>query len=345
MNIFISREESAAIKGLLIFFIVLGHNFIFAECFGGSHGYWYTFNVACFFILSFFYPAKKLTKERLINNFVRMYCPYICFFLTLFVINFLCTSRGIVLSQNEQIGSMTISGFFVALVNGGVDWLPTYIVFQYLWFLPAMFAFTILKEILLGGGNFLKIILLTLGGGAYVFLYVFMYHAPYPMTVNKTIEAFSLFAVFQGLAFVFLSYITHKASYYFQNVWIASILFLLFTYLYFNHNSRELVWCMRAIMPIITFIILLGFKEHIAKSKILRTCGIYSLQIYLVQTPICAVVYTIAKRYLPMDSIAVALSSQVLIFVLSCLIGFLLTKIPITNRLLFPRSLSDLVKK
>lgn len=150
-DIQITREESAAIKGILLFFIVLGHNFIFADCFEGSHAYWYTFNVACFFILSYFYPAKGLTKDRTINNIVRMYCPYICSFIALFVCNYICTSKGIVLSQNDQIGVMTVPGFFIALFNGGVDWLPTYIVFQYLWFLPAMFAFSILKEIQLGG--------------------------------------------------------------------------------------------------------------------------------------------------------------------------------------------------
>lgn len=57
-----TKEESASIKGLLIFLIVLGHNFVFLDCFPSTYPYWYTFHVACFFILSYTYSCKKLKK-------------------------------------------------------------------------------------------------------------------------------------------------------------------------------------------------------------------------------------------------------------------------------------------
>lgn len=156
-NLVITRQESAAIKGLLIFIIVLGHNYIFAERFVTCYDYLYTFHVACFFILSFIYPPKRLSKSRVVDYFVRTYIPYICFFLLLFLCNLILRTRGITLGRSEQIGEMSLIGALTSILNGGVDLLPTYTIFQYLWFLPAWFSFSVLKDLLHGGGQIIAI--------------------------------------------------------------------------------------------------------------------------------------------------------------------------------------------
>lgn len=345
-NLVITRQESAAIKGLLIFIIVLGHNYIFAERFVTCYDYLYTFHVACFFILSFIYPPKRLSKSRVVDYFVRTYIPYICFFLLLFLCNLILRTRGITLGRSEQIGEMSLIGALTSILNGGVDLLPTYTIFQYLWFLPAWFSFSVLKDLLHGGGKLLQSVLLILGFVCFCFMYVFMYFTPYPKSVNIIIESFSLFSVFQGLAFLFLSWITYKFITSYRNyVYVAILIFLILTIWYFSDSSIKKIWFMRAVMPTLAFMILFETKSLLAKIKLLTACGKYSFQIYLVQTPICAAVYVVAKHFNLTDSFIAPLYSQVLIFVLSYFIGMLLTKIKLAKRLLSPKSLSDLLGK
>ncbi len=90
-NIFLSRDSSRAIKGFLIFLIVLGHNAVFTNSLKGSFNYIYLFHVQAFFILPFLYKINKRDDFKTLfkKNFIRLYYPFINFFILLSILNFL----------------------------------------------------------------------------------------------------------------------------------------------------------------------------------------------------------------------------------------------------------------
>ena len=65
-NLYIDRDTSSVIKGVLIILIVIGHNKVLCSTDNKGADYLYLFHVICFFILPFFYDIKKeITVKRL----------------------------------------------------------------------------------------------------------------------------------------------------------------------------------------------------------------------------------------------------------------------------------------
>lgn len=79
-SVYLSREPSDSIKGILIILIVLCHNHVLAPNNGvhGLMGYFYLFHVACFFVLPFFYDSQvELSWKRVQTILVRTWVPYL----------------------------------------------------------------------------------------------------------------------------------------------------------------------------------------------------------------------------------------------------------------------------
>ena len=53
-NLYIDRDTSSVIKGVLIILIVIGHNKVLCSTDNKGADYLYLFHVICFFILPFF---------------------------------------------------------------------------------------------------------------------------------------------------------------------------------------------------------------------------------------------------------------------------------------------------
>ena len=83
----ISINESTALKGLLIFLIVLGHNMIFTYYVLPYNGmaYLYSFHIQAFFILPFLYDSKILNVKRIKDYFFRLYWPFIIISIILYI--------------------------------------------------------------------------------------------------------------------------------------------------------------------------------------------------------------------------------------------------------------------
>ena len=58
-NLYIDRDTSSVIKGVLIILIVMGHNKVLCSTDNKGADYLYLFHVICFFILPFFYDTKN----------------------------------------------------------------------------------------------------------------------------------------------------------------------------------------------------------------------------------------------------------------------------------------------
>ena len=83
-TIYLTRDESNIIKGILILLIVLGHNHFFLS------GYISTFHVPIFFMISgYLFSNKKGYKQFIKSKFDSLIKPYFFFSITLFLFWFL----------------------------------------------------------------------------------------------------------------------------------------------------------------------------------------------------------------------------------------------------------------
>ena len=78
MNIELSRDESYTIKGILITLIVLGHMKPLIPWPSPVFTWLYSFHVACFFVLPFFYKKGSVDnlKKHILKLAVRTGIPY-----------------------------------------------------------------------------------------------------------------------------------------------------------------------------------------------------------------------------------------------------------------------------
>lgn len=112
----VSIDESNSIKGLLISLVVLGHNTIFSSIVPESIYYFlYSFHVACFFILPFFYDLKgeNTVMGGVIKYFKRLYWPYVWCFVLLSILNQLFIGYGVLPDLTpDYVNKASLFGFF-----------------------------------------------------------------------------------------------------------------------------------------------------------------------------------------------------------------------------------------
>ena len=149
----LNRDESAAIKGLLMFLIILGHNAVFTNSLKGSFNYLYTFHVLCFFVLPFMYgkTEQKPFKQSFKKNFIRLYYPFILFFTILSLLSYFTGGNEIDLNKISTTGignNNYFIGFTSTLITGNKYLIDHFTSFQYLWFLPVMFSMNLIKGLI-----------------------------------------------------------------------------------------------------------------------------------------------------------------------------------------------------
>jgi len=69
-----------SVKGLLILFIIIGHNTAISQTIPHVHHVLYYFHVSVFFLLPFVYTPRPLTRQMLIDRSVRYLVPHVFFF-------------------------------------------------------------------------------------------------------------------------------------------------------------------------------------------------------------------------------------------------------------------------
>ena len=159
-NMEITRAESSAIKGILIILIILGHFQPYVRIPVFIRSFIYAFHVNCFLILPLFYPIKQLNFNRIKNYFARLMIPYTIIYGLLFIGS--CV-RIIAHDQHDtNVVSYIMKGGWTYLVGG---YYPLYhtIDLRYLWFLPLMFSFSIVKDYYNSANNRTKYYLLCFG--------------------------------------------------------------------------------------------------------------------------------------------------------------------------------------
>lgn len=347
----LTRDESASLKGLLIFLIVLGHNSLFCNAIDGFHSFIYCFHVQCFFVLPFLYPSKSLSVSSIKDNFFRLYWPFIIIFI-LYSIVFKIVApylppQGYAYFLSDNDGG--IVNCFRTILTGNWFMIEFFSGFQYLWFLPVMFSCLVWKQIVeyatICHKKATVVLLMALSLVCYVMFFVFMYHAPYGLEINHGILQFSLFGALQGLGIVLVSYIIRAICERYNDgqLWIWVLLFCVSLIWYvITLESAITIWVLRGVMPIIFFVILFGLRKQLSSFNLLKKIGDNSFLIYIIHPVFCKFFVMLTPEHLSINWVYIIMS-QILIIVMSYYLAKFINNMEIIRRTFFPKKSSDFI--
>ncbi len=344
----ISRDVSTAIKGLLILLIVFGHTGWITTDFatGNRTFFWhwlYSFHVYIFLILPFIYGYSKKShvsdkpiaggkyiniqqvKNDLGHSLIKIGVPY-CWFFLFSAIVFVTIGGGL----------FDFKGVLYAFFFGNEPLMDKYIGFNFLWFLPAMLALMTLKSVYYNSNKTIRIIIISIS----IVLWVL---AIFKIIPKYTVGMYVPFAISQAFYFIILGL---SARYIIEKQWPRKILMLfvvlligvLTVLLYYRseiHTIINLYTTIRLVMPILMFLFLYGIRDLLAKSRILKYIGTYSLQIYLVHVFVINALVTLFTHFTK-PSICLGVIIYVLTLGISLGLSIVLVKVPFIKKIVFP---------
>ncbi|MBR0458807.1 MAG: acyltransferase family protein [Victivallales bacterium] len=336
----LTQEESTAIRGVLIFLIVLGHCQYFTDITSRWEvmGYLYLFHVKCFFLLPFLYPLKSLTWQRATDLLIRCYVPFLLFLLGFFLYRW-------------GTGQIHVALWFLpaSLFAGGGRVLFRLTGLRVLWFLPALFATLLLKEGWQRSRTIPRICLLAIG-----FLEILwaLYCANLPQNAAIWLRRINFWSFYVQIALCYLpiglllrwALLSKRFSCPFFLV-----VFLLCTVMYFYHTFAvtmirypvNRMSSMRQFLSYLAtpaFLALLYFsRATFARASWLRLLGQHSLLIYLMH-PLLGHIFYAARFRIPLPSWFWVLPTTLLCCVIPLLISYYLDRLPCVRALLIPRS-------
>lgn len=348
----ISREESAAIKGFLIFLIILGHNSFFSSETRIGMVYLYTFHIQAFFILPFLYPIKKISWQRIRDYLVRFYYPFVLIFILLTVVNEIGETLNII---PENVSRITISKdseireFLLTLLNGNAFNIDYFTGLQFLWFLPVMFSMSILKDIFYDTrtNNGLKFIMLLLGACFFFVYFIFGLRAPYDDSIVYTLREYSPFALTHSLGAFYMGVVGLQCLKFSKNkvfTIVAILLFILGTFICFRfqHDGEVPIddgirWILLLVMPFSFFFIMYKFRNILGNSIILKKMGTYSFPIYIIHPFLLKICFALISPIYGVNWF-IMLFVQIFVTILSYYIAKAIYKVNCLKILFFPKN-------
>lgn len=354
---YLSKEESTAIKGLMIFFIILGHNAVLTtdKNLQFLMPYLYLFHVKIFFILPFLYKVKPIPfKTSCIKNFIRLYYPFIILFILLSITYYFTTSSvddpNPIAKSFQDINNNKITYFLSTIFTGDIYLIDFYTGYQFLWFLPVMFSLNIIKNYCQDNKK-VRIVFLLLGIILYCVLFAFVV-TPDITLLRYNILLYSPFAITQGIAMYFLGYtcsfILLRDKYHRSITSISSFIFILLSiYIIYKlcinkQFSKENVYSIyQFIIPFFAMGFIYTLRKRISKIAILKKLGEISLPLYIFSSLMCTLVFLIFKKF-DLINLINGIIAQIIIVFISYYFVILLKRIPFIYNKLFPNTLQDL---
>ena len=313
----ISRDESGAIKGLVILLIVLGH------CKGISTNpiniyFWlYSFHVQLFFILPWLYPYKdKSFKDVILTSAIRMIIPYTIFYTISYIL-----FNVVLPSEAEK------QCFFNAFFSVDTEKIGQTVGIQAIWFLPVFFVYTILIHYVRKYSKYALVILAVMITAYIVNRYTTLTEGT---EIHEWVKHLSLCTSCSIITCYALSI---RKSIILS---IAMLVFCTLTIILFV--DYEFVKAHLRFLTIISaFIIIYHFRNHLAKCKMLISIGKYSLPIYLIHI----YVVKFAEKYLR-TSIIHGIITYILAIVVAYILSVIIFKISFIRKIVFPNSINDI---
>ncbi len=336
---YLSKEESSAIKGLLIILIVLGHNMVFTYAVEKYQVmvYLYLFHIQTFFIIPFLYDENPLQWQKAKDLIVRFYVPYLWFFTIFFTGYFLIYKHGAKFDTAE---------FLNVLFTGNGMLLAKYVGFQLLWFLPAMLMTMLVKGCYYRLYQPWRGMMLAASLLSYFFLYKFAvkFDAGPLNLLPNVVVGFSLLSYGVMVRKMIPCYVEKL-----KMIWL--MLFIILSCVYFynycvihNFNQKHLYsWSylvLTAIFPGIFIFLLYSFKKQLGRSTLLQNFGRLSMYIYMTHAFIGYLFFELLKR-LDWISVLFAVIVQILILLISFSIALWVEKTSRFRDIVFPNSLTE----
>ena len=344
----ISREASTAIKGLLMLLVVFGHTSLLTTDYstGDKTFLWkwlYTFHVYIFFILPFIYGYKR--KPVVVNgggylvdyqqviretkrNIIKIGVPYTWFFILSAIIYIVVGG-----------GQFDIKGLLYTYFWGNEPLIDQYIGFNFMWFLPAMLALLTLKSIWYNSNKTIKTIIMVLSVTLwFLFVFRFLYRFDLGMYVP--------FAISQAFYFILYGIVSRwiiERNFRVTKILpLAVILLIGLTMIYYLYRKQlagsfiYLYAIVNLFMPLLVFIVIYSLRDFLAKSRILKIIGKYSLQIYLFHVFVLNAVTMVVSQF-TQQGIFMGFVIYVISILASLAMAVLIEKISWLNRMMFPQ--------
>ena len=346
----LSREESTAIKGLLIILIVLGHNKFFTTLTEPiqAMGYLYNFHIQSFFILPFLYGSKKLTWRRIGNSAIKLLWPYILVSTLLYLGYYVYFSGH----------SFHLAELFRLWGVGNGPLLMKFCGIQILWFLPAMFALTIIKDYYYQSGHTMRLILLLLSSVAMIpelFGIVYNRHLPLVQSLFEWTQWIP-FSMFRAMSYLLFGVLIRRIILSLSPGSIPSSLlwttWTLLSVIYFGNvvvynNNLFVNMALRLAFPVLFFIIINHYKAALGNLRILLRFGNNSYPIYLFHPFLGYILIVVLEGfgdYVTWLQWLIAAASMVTIIWLSLIAAEFLGRYQRIHNFIFPTRLSDIYK-
>ena len=328
-------------KGIFILLIVMAHNTLLVPTSSSFQNYFYQFHYFSFFILPFFYPRTPLTFQRTANYFIRFYVPYFWFFLATYV------AYTIVWKHQSFDSAQFISVFWGAEISQ----IKAVTGFHFLWFLPAFFVFSLLRDLYSTSGKIIK--------GALVVIALFVHFSGFlgfpsyaelrswiPMGF---IQAFFLFP----MGVISVSILRYVPRFRLQNdhgrmhrVYAGCVVFFVFTLLSFDFMDTPAlgaeIWTEEVrnmLLSVSFFLLIYLFRKEFSQISLLRLMGKYSMEIYLFHLFIYNGQMYLIHRNEWSENILSGIIVLILTLLLSLTVVLIIQRISILQKILFPKEL------
>ena len=354
----ISREESTAIKGLLIFLIILGHNSFFSSESRIGMVYLYLFHIQAFFMLPFLYPHKKISFIRIRDYVIRLYYPFIILFLFLSLLNYVGNILGVI---PENVSSQMIetdkhwNDFLLTILTGNGYNIDYFTGLQFLWFLPVMFSMIILKDIYYDNdtSEILKYLIILCGSIFFFIYFIFGFRAPFDKSVIYLLKNYSPFAI----TYAFGAFFMGVVGLWIIKNWKNSILYIIIPILFvfgtticfiLQHDGEvpiddKVRWGLLLTMPFLFFFIVYQIRNILSNSCLLKKLGEYSFPIYIIHPFLLKILFIIIYP-LWGTNWGIVIISQVITTIISYYIARIIYMNPYLKAIIFPNSWNEFCK-
>jgi len=300
----LTREESGAIKGVLILLIVLGHNSLIMDA-TGLFPYLYSFHVYCFYILPFMYGVPDIPENGRLKFIIRRSWHNIRRFYPLYILWSIIGATVGVCS-----GKIVFSpwGAVRAVALGNQTFLAEYCGFALLWFLPTIVAVMFWRDVYFCSGKTGGWMMFLISTGLWVLSACGFtnFHAAGELVPLAFVQG--LFFTASGIA---VRMVLRRIR---STAWTGIAALPLFcAALSFvrwrGYLPAACTWLTWIIVPTAVFISLYRFRYFFGKVGILKFVGRYSLQIYLLHS----FIFNVMLRLTPWKNVIAGIS----IFIIS----------------------------
>ncbi|WP_410795592.1 acyltransferase family protein [Parabacteroides sp. FAFU027] len=278
-----SREESEAMKGVFIILIVMAHNTLLIPTSSPLQNYFYQFHYFSFFILPFLYPRSSLTLQRTINYFIRFYVPYFWFFLVTYL------AYSVVWLRN----GFDLIQFLSVFWRGEISQIKQVTGFHFLWFLPAFFIFSLLRDIYSTSGKIVRILLFSisilvhfsayLGLPSYAQLRLWI-----PLGIVQSLFLFPMGVISVSILRYVPRFRLRADHESIHRIYAGCLALLVFAILSFDFMENPGLGAAtyseeirNILLAVFFFTLIYIFRREFSRIRLLRVLGKYSLEIYL----------------------------------------------------------------